>query len=111
MEIERLFLPLLSRIQRDLLGENRPFTAPWYSVEKKQEIYWKYNYTTGEYYRYDVYEIIMPMKLSTHWDGCALPFLQDKIINLPVGTCVYLIPEGSPICKTERWKHFNVTIG
>ena len=111
MSTLRLFSPLLSRKQQDLFGENRPFTAPLYSVKDTQKIYMKYDYTTGEFYSYGVYEIIMPMKLSTHWDGCALPFLQDKIIDLPVGTCVYLIPEGNPICKTERWKHFNVTIG
>ena len=111
MEIQRLFLPSLSIKQKDLLGENRPFTVPSYSVKDTQKIYRKYDYTIDEYYCYDVYEIIMPMKLSTHWDGCARPFLQDKKIDLPVGTLVYLIPEGNPICKTERWKHFNVTIG
>jgi hypothetical protein len=110
MERQQLFLSLLSRKQQDLLGENRPFTAPLYSVQKKKEIYEKYDYRQGEYYYYDIYEIIKPMKLSTHWDGCARPFLQDKKIDLPVGTLVYLIPEGNPICRTERWKHFNVTI-
>lgn len=110
MEIQRLFLPSLSIEQKDLLGENRPFTVSSYSVKDTQKIYEKYDYTQGEYYYYDIYEIIKPMKLSTHWDGCARPFLQDKKIDLPVGTLVYLIPEGNPICRTERWKHFNVTI-
>jgi hypothetical protein len=110
MTTQLFFLPFLSIEQKNLFGENRPFMAPSNSVQKKKEIYTNYDYTRGEYYYYDVYEIIKPMKLSTHWDCCARPFLQDKIIDLPVGTLVYLIPEGNPIFRTERWKHFEVNI-
>jgi hypothetical protein len=111
MEIQRLFLPSLSIEQKDLLGENRPFTVPSYSVKDTQKIYEKYDYTQGEYYYYDIYEIIKPMKLSTHWDGCARPFLQDKKIELPIGSYIYLIPEEHQIYRLESWTHFNVLVG
>lgn len=103
-------LAILQNKEEEAFGKSRPF-----------KIKPEYIDTTGKTYRYvgdsNLYQQCLLCKttccinLSTDRDGAGRQFLSGpKKIELPVGSYVYLIPEGHQIYSLDPWTHFDVLV-
>ena len=64
----------------------------------------------GYFYDCPVYQITIPIKLSTRWSGGARPFLNGpKKIDLPIGSYIYEFPPGHQVYGLDDWTRFKVT--
>jgi len=110
MSEKELFSSFLSRIEEDGFGGFRSFKAPRHSIQETDKTYTRVD-NTGVYHDCQVYQTTKPIKLSTGWNGAGRPFLYGpKKIELPIGSYIYLIPEGHQIYKLESWTHFDVLV-
>ena len=89
-------------------GDLRSFQIDPELIKKTELIYTR----TDNGYLYDcpVYQITMPIKLSTCWSSGARPFLNGpKKIVLLAGSYIYPFPEGHQVYGLDDWTRFEVT--
>lgn len=110
MARNELFSSFLSSNEEYGFGGFRSFKAPNDSIEITDKTYTRVD-NTGVHHGCQVYQTTKPIKLSTHWSGGGRPFLYGpKKIELPIGSFIYLIPEGHQIYRLDSWTHFNVLV-
>jgi hypothetical protein len=108
---KQLFSPILSSDEKKGFGGFRSFEAPLNLIEITDKTYTRVD-NTGVYHGCQVYKTNKPIKLSTRWSGGARPFLYGpKKIDLPIGSFIYLIPEGHQIYRLDSWTQFDVSVG
>lgn len=106
----QLFSPFLSGLEEKGFGEFRSFKIDPNLIKETGKTYTRVD-KTGIHRNCPVYEIIMPLKLSTGWNGAGRPFLYGpKKIDLPVGSFIYLIPDDHQIYRLDLWTRFNVVV-
>ncbi len=107
---KQLFSPILSSDEENGFGGFRSFNAPPNLIEITDKTYTRVD-NTGVYRGCQVYKTNKPIKLSTRWSGGARPFLYGpKKIDLPIGSFIYLIPEGHQIYRLDSWTQFDVIV-
>jgi len=110
MSGNQLFSPVLTSDEASGFGDFRSFKASNNSIEKTELLHTRVD-NTGVYHDCQVYRTTKPIKLSTRWSGGGRPFLYGpKKIELPIGSFIYLIPEGHQIYRLDSWTHFDVVV-